>query len=159
MSTFTASRSRRTSLLGVFAFNTLALRSAHVANFMIPLRSFRCLTREFLRCDSYSKSKVLAEKAAWELVKSNDVPGSLELAVINPSLVIGPTLSPNVGTSVDIACQILSRKMPATPHACMNVVDVRDVAEGIVRAMVRHGYFSAYDLISPTRASKEKARK
>lgn len=74
--------------------------------------------------------------AAWELVKSEKEEGSLDLTVINPSFVIGPSLTENVGTSVDICTQIMTRKMKATPHLCMNVVDVRDVAEGIVRAMV-----------------------
>lgn len=76
--------------------------------------------------------------AAWELVKSEESSGSLELAVVNPTLVVGPSLSKNMGTSIDICSQILTGKMMFTPHICMNVVDVRDVAEGIVRAMVRH---------------------
>lgn len=76
--------------------------------------------------------------AAWELVNSKKGKGSLDLAVINPSFVIGPSLTKNVGTSVDICTQIMTGTMKATPHLCMNVVDVRDVAEGIVRAMVRY---------------------
>lgn len=88
------------------------------------------------RCDSYSKSKTLAELAAWDLVNKSESPGSLELAVVNPGFVIGPTLSANVGTSLDVCTQILNPKMPMTPRMAFNVVDVRDVAEGIVRAMV-----------------------
>lgn len=74
--------------------------------------------------------------AAWELVKDEKEPGFLDLTVVNPTLVIGPSLTKNVGTSIDICTQILMRKMSATPYLCMNVVDVRDVAEGIVRSMV-----------------------
>lgn len=93
--------------------------------------------------------------AAWDLLKNEKETGSLDLAVVNPSLVIGPSLSSNVGTSLDIAKQILTRKMKATPHVCMNVVDVRDVAEGIVRAMVsdkqqRVCVFSRYSAMPQT---------
>lgn len=90
----------------------------------------------FARCEPYVKSKTLAEMAAWDLLKDEKSEGSLELAVVNPSLVIGPSLTKNTGTSIDICTQILNRKMMATPHLCLNVVDVRDVAEGIVRSMV-----------------------
>lgn len=78
--------------------------------------------------------------AAWDLVKDEKNEGSVELAVVNPSLVIGPSLTKNTGTSIDICTQILNRKMMATPHLCLNVVDVRDVAEGIVRSMVRRTF-------------------
>lgn len=88
------------------------------------------------RCEPYVKSKTLAEMAAWDLIKDEKSEGSLELAVVNPSLVIGPSLTKNTGTSIDICTQILERKMMATPYLCLNVVDVRDVAEGIVRSMV-----------------------
>lgn len=87
------------------------------------------------KCEPYVKSKTLAEMAAWDLVKDEKNEGSVELAVVNPSLVIGPSLTKNTGTSIDICTQILNRKMMATPHLCLNVVDVRDVAEGIVRSM------------------------
>lgn len=114
----------------------------HVRRLLPSLVSLLALdTLLFRSCEPYSKSKTLAEMAAWDLVKSEESVGSLDLAVVNPGLIIGPTLSANVGTSLDICTQILDRKMPATPHLCINVVDVRDVAEAIVRAMVNNEQF------------------
>ena len=45
----------------------------------------------------YAKSKTLAEMAAWDFVKNEGNP--FEFAVINPALVIGPSLSGDLGES------------------------------------------------------------
>ena len=41
---------------------------------------------------SYNKSKVLAERAAWDFI--NKEGGDLELSVINPVFILGPSLGP-----------------------------------------------------------------
>src|SRR5579871_3780863 len=48
----------------------------------------------------YTKSKTLAERAAWDFMTREG--GSLELAVINPTGIVGPTLSRDYATSVGL---------------------------------------------------------
>ena len=79
----------------------------------------------------YTKSKTLAEKAAWEFMKKGDGEGSLpkfELVVMNPGLVIGPVLCGEVTTSLEIAKQMMQREMPLVPKVNFPMIDVRDVA-------------------------------
>lgn len=40
--------------------------------------------------DPYSKSKTLAEKAAWDFVKALPQEEQFEIVTINPGLVLGP---------------------------------------------------------------------
>lgn len=79
----------------------------------------------------YYKSKTLAEQDAWAFAKES----GLELAVINPSLILGPLLGTEVGTSVDVIRKLLNGEFPALPHFGMSIVDVRDVADAHLRAM------------------------
>lgn len=85
--------------------------------------------------DVYSKSKTLAERAAWDFVK--ELPGDkkFELAVINPGLVFGPVINGSISTSVEIVKKLLERSMPMVPKVNFAVCDVRDVALAHVKAM------------------------
>ncbi|CAG0891295.1 unnamed protein product [Cyprideis torosa] len=87
--------------------------------------------------DAYYKSKVLAEKAAWDFLENLPEEKKFELAVVNPTLVIGPMLSPGnkSATSVEIIRQFLSKEFPAVPNFEMQLVDARDVALAHLRAM------------------------
>lgn len=77
----------------------------------------------------YSYSKLLAEKKAWEIQKSQN---QWDLVTINPSLVVGPPLNANAVTSAtfDFMKQIGdgTLKMGA-PRLGIGMVDVRDVAK------------------------------
>ena len=79
-----------------------------------------------LGSDPYTKSKTLAEEAAWEFV-SQEAPEML-LTTINPSLVLGAPLDRNYGTSVAVLERLLSAKDPALPDVSFSIVDVKDVA-------------------------------
>ncbi len=81
----------------------------------------------------YSKSKTLAEKAAWEYVEKENHP--FELAVINPALVIGPTLSGDLGESNKAIVMVATGKMPVAVPLQFGYVDVRDVAAAHILAM------------------------
>lgn len=81
---------------------------------------------------SYAVSKTLAEQAAWEAVASHP----MEMAVLNPALVLGPALDAETGTSLSIIAMMMKGMMPLVPTARFGVVDVRDVAEAHRRAMV-----------------------
>ena len=84
---------------------------------------------------AYTRSKTIAEKAAWNYV--NGEGQGLELAVINPVAVMGPAMSADVSTSLELITQPMQRKLPAYPKLSFGVIDVRDVAEAHARAMTR----------------------
>ena len=74
----------------------------------------------------YTKSKTLAEKAAWDYVK-NSAP-KIELTTINPVLVLGAPLDKNFGSSISVVERILKGKDPMLPDIRFAIVDVKDVA-------------------------------
>ncbi len=86
------------------------------------------------KVSAYVKSKTLAEKAAWDFIAREG--GALELAVVNPVAVFGPILSADVAASIDLLKQLLKGKLPGLPKIMTGVVDVRDVADLHLRAMV-----------------------
>lgn len=79
----------------------------------------------------YYKSKTLAERAAWDFAREND----LELAVVNPGMILGPILGAETGTSVGLVQSLMKGRYPAMPDFSVPVVDVRDAAEAHVLAM------------------------
>jgi dihydroflavonol-4-reductase len=82
---------------------------------------------------AYSKSKTLAERAAWDFVKNEDHP--FELAVINPALVVGASLSGDIGESNKAVEMVASGRMPVAVPLMFGYVDVRDVAAAHILAM------------------------
>jgi dihydroflavonol-4-reductase len=81
----------------------------------------------------YTKSKTLAERAAWDYV--NGEGKGLELATINPTGILGPALSADVSTSLEIPIRLMNGKTPGIPRLGFSLVDVRDVAACQVAAM------------------------
>ena len=81
----------------------------------------------------YAKSKTLAEMAAWDFVKNEGNP--FEFTVINPALVIGPSLSGDLGESNKAISLLVGGKMPVTVPLQFGYVDVRDVAAAHILAM------------------------
>ena len=81
----------------------------------------------------YAKSKTLSEKTAWEFVESENHP--FELTVINPALVIGPSLSGDLGESNKAIVMVATGKMPVAVPLQFGYVDVRDVATAHILAM------------------------
>jgi len=85
---------------------------------------------------AYAKSKTLAEQAAWDAVTGSD----MELTVVNPGAVFGPSLGAQVdGQSVALMTDMIGGKMPMIPDVAMGMVDVRDVARLHVAAMTIPG--------------------
>lgn len=85
---------------------------------------------------AYLKSKTLAEQAAWDFIKNQEGQDKLELVVVNPGPVYGPTLSGNLsGESMSMFKNMISGKMPALPKGAINMSDVRDVAKIHVLAL------------------------
>jgi len=86
------------------------------------------------RVSAYVKSKTLTERAAWEFIESSS--GDLELTVVNPVAVLGPVLGPDYSTSIQLIERMLDGTMPGCPRLYFGLVDVRDVADLHVLAMV-----------------------
>ena len=86
---------------------------------------------------TYSKSKTLAEQAAWDFMKTQADGAVLELVSVNPGGVFGPPLGKNIsGQSMSMVAQMLAGKLPMVPNIAFPMVDVRDVATLHVKAMV-----------------------
>lgn len=81
---------------------------------------------------AYVRSKVIAERAAWEQVRAA---GGPELAVINPAGIFGPVRGGRLSSSVSLVRAMLDGAMPVVPPLYFGVADVRDVADLHVRAM------------------------
>lgn len=81
----------------------------------------------------YTKSKTLAERAAWDFITRDG--GNLELAVVNPVGVFGPVLGSDYATSILLVKRLMDGAMPGCPKLYFGVVDVRDVADLHIRAM------------------------
>jgi dihydroflavonol-4-reductase len=79
----------------------------------------------------YRRSKVLAERAAWDFMAGE----ATELVTILPGAIFGPVLSRERLGSVAIIERLLQGTPPALPHLAFTITDVRDLADLHVRAM------------------------
>ena len=84
---------------------------------------------------AYPKSKTLAERAAWDFIKSAENTNKMELAVINPPLILGPILNKEFRTSIELVRTLMLGQVPGVGRIKMGVVDVRDVAAAIILVM------------------------
>ncbi len=82
---------------------------------------------------AYTKSKTLAERAAWDFIGREG--GGLELAVVNPVGVFGPVLGADYATSIQLVQRLMDGALPGCPKLRFGVVDVRDVVDLHLRAM------------------------
>ena len=81
----------------------------------------------------YFRSKTIAEKAAWGFMKTDK--SGLELTSVCPGAVLGPVLENDFGTSANIVIKTLDGSSPALPDIGFDIVDVRSVADLLIRAM------------------------
>ncbi|ONK68931.1 uncharacterized protein A4U43_C05F17520 [Asparagus officinalis] len=77
----------------------------------------------------YCYGKAVAEKAAYETAAER----AIDLVVINPVLVQGPLLQPNINASLMHVLKYLNGSAKTYTNAVQAYVDVRDVAEAHVR--------------------------
>jgi nucleoside-diphosphate-sugar epimerase len=81
----------------------------------------------------YTKSKTLAERAAWDFIAAEG--RSTELATILPVAVMGPVMGHQISGSNHIIQRCLDGAMPGFPDVWIPIVDVRDVAAAHILAM------------------------
>jgi dihydroflavonol-4-reductase len=86
------------------------------------------------RIYQYPRAKALAERDAWAFIQARG--GSPELTTILPGFIQGPVLGKDYSGSVDLVALMLRGKMPAAPRIGFGIVDVRDLADLHVRAML-----------------------
>eukprot|EP00252_Welwitschia_mirabilis_P026041 TRINITY_DN8346_c0_g1_i7.p1 TRINITY_DN8346_c0_g1~~TRINITY_DN8346_c0_g1_i7.p1 ORF type:complete len:273 (-),score=58.05 TRINITY_DN8346_c0_g1_i7:380-1198(-) len=77
----------------------------------------------------YPLSKTLAEEAAWEFSKMNN----LDLVTINPAMVIGFSLQPTLNSSSATILNLIDGS-PTFPDMAFGWVNVKDVAEAHILA-------------------------
>jgi len=85
-------------------------------------------TSSDLEHQPYSYSKTLAEKEAWAMAEEQS---RWDLVVINPSFVLGPSLSERTdSTSTGFVLSMVNGQFKAgAPELYFGIVDVRDVAQ------------------------------
>ncbi len=81
----------------------------------------------------YPRSKAVAERAAWDFIKREG--GDTELVVVNPTFILGPSLTTEIRSSTQLIKAMLDGTMTVVPRARFGVADVRDVADLHIRAM------------------------
>ena len=80
----------------------------------------------------YVRSKTIAERAAWDLVRERGEED--RLSVVNPGAIIGPVLNDDLSYSLQTVQRLLGGS-PGAPRLGFSLVDVRDVADLEIRAM------------------------
>jgi dihydroflavonol-4-reductase len=88
-----------------------------------------------IRFDAYRRSKIIAERAAWEFMADSPT----EFTTILPGAVFGPTLMRSDGGSVRVIGGLLQGRPPGLPRLGFWIVDVRDLADLHLRAMTEPG--------------------
>ncbi|MBL8556330.1 MAG: aldehyde reductase [Phenylobacterium sp.] len=83
---------------------------------------------------AYRRSKIVAEKAAWDFMSGQD--GATEFVTVLPSAIFGPVLSADNLGSVMVVGRLFGGTMPGVPKVGFSVVDVRDLADAHIRAMI-----------------------
>ena len=81
----------------------------------------------------YPRSKAIAERAAWDFIEREG--DETELVVVNPTFILGPTLTTQVRSSLQLTKAMLDGTMPVVRRQRFGVADVRDVADLHIRAM------------------------
>ena len=98
--------------------------------------------------EPYVQSKTYAERAAWDFIEreGNDT----ELVVLNPTGIFGPILGPDYSASINLIQAMLTGGMPQVPGIWVTPIDVRDLADLHLRAMISpqaagHRFIAASD--------------
>ena len=85
---------------------------------------------------AYFKSKTLAEKTAWEFIENQNGGIKLELVVVNPGPIYGPTLTGNLDNeAMGFFKKLIKGQVPMLPQAYSVMSDVRDIASIHVAAL------------------------
>lgn len=92
---------------------------------------------DFAGASPYTLSKTLAERTARDWVAREG--GGIEFCSVNPAVVLGPVWGADYSSSIALVKKLLNGSMPGCPDLGFGVVDVRDVADLHLRALVAPG--------------------
>lgn len=81
----------------------------------------------------YVRSKTIAERAAWDYMRSRDAED--RLVTVQPSAIVGPVLGSDRSYSLQAVERLLTGRMPGIPRLGFSFIDVRDVAALEVAAL------------------------
>jgi dihydroflavonol-4-reductase len=81
----------------------------------------------------YTRSKTIAELAAWEYMRAQEAEN--RLVTVQPGAIIGPVLGKDRSYSLQAIDRMLTGRMPGLPRLGFSFIDVRDVAALEVAAM------------------------
>jgi dihydroflavonol-4-reductase len=87
-------------------------------------------------CAPDAKSKTLAERAAWDFVRTLPPSRAFELAAVCPGMMLGHALGGGAFSSGELVRKVLCGDFPMVPAMQMTFVDVRDAALVHIAAMV-----------------------
>jgi nucleoside-diphosphate-sugar epimerase len=82
----------------------------------------------------YRASKTIAERAAWDFIERDG--GATSLATILPGAVFGPIQDRGNPGTTQVIGRLLRGEMAGVPKIGLEIVDVRDVVDVHIRAMV-----------------------
>jgi dihydroflavonol-4-reductase len=86
---------------------------------------------------AYERSKTIAERSARAWVATEG--GALELVTVHPGAVLGPVLGRDFSASIEIVKKLMDGSVPGIPRFGFPLVDVRDIADLHMRAMLTAG--------------------
>ena len=98
--------------------------------------------------NAYPRSKAIAERAAWDFIECEG--DGTELVVLNPTFILGPTLSPEVRSALRLITAMLDGTMTVAPRQRFGIADVRDVADLHIKAMAAPEAAASAISLSPT---------
>ncbi|MGB0837381.1 MAG: NAD-dependent epimerase/dehydratase family protein [Flavobacteriaceae bacterium] len=105
-------------------------------NGSIPIEQNTWTNSNSKNASAYVKSKTIAERMAWDFMDDLKRSDQMQLVVVNPGPIFGPTISGNLtGESMTMSKNMITGKMPMLPKAGINMTDVRDVARIQVLAL------------------------
>lgn len=84
---------------------------------------------------AYAEAKTRGERAAWRIADAE----GMGLTTVLAGMVLGPVTDPDTSVSVGAVSRLLDGTAPAIPDMGYNVVDVRDLADIHVNAVLNPG--------------------
>jgi len=93
------------------------------------------LWSDLSKCTPYAEGKTLAEKAAWDFYEKNK--DKIDIVFVHPAAIFGPQLSIQENPWNTFILETLKGTLLGVPkNAAAALVDVRDVAEAHINAML-----------------------
>jgi dihydroflavonol-4-reductase len=112
-----------------------AARTPAVAGEKQPVADERTWTDPVQKgLDEYARSKVLAERAAWEFIRADQ--SGMTLTTILPGFIVGAAMG-RLSPSLELVARLLTGEVPALPRVGFSMTDVHDLVDLHIRAM-RH---------------------